>query len=83
MGYPSRIQRIKRKRSEQYYVNVPSALAHALEMTPGEVIEWTVEEKSRLVICREKTQILKAGQRAMRQRTARDRNLKNKKNHHP
>ena len=71
MGYPSRVQKIKRKRSEQYYVNVPSAIAHAMDITKGEVIEWSVENKGRLVINRKRTKPLKARQRAMRGRALR------------
>ena len=52
MGYETRIQVIKRKKSQQWYVNFPSALAQALEFTPSEVVEWVVETKDKLILLR-------------------------------
>ena len=39
MGYPTKVQLIKRKDSEQWYVNFP-AVALAMEFQKGETIEW-------------------------------------------
>ena len=52
MGYKTRIQRITRKKSQQWYVNFPSALAQALEFAKSEVVEWVVESKDKLVLRR-------------------------------
>ena len=52
MGYPTRVQLIQRKASRQWYVNFPAALAHAMEFSKGEVIEWTVQDKDTLVLRR-------------------------------
>jgi len=52
MGYPTKVQLIQRKRSQQWYVNVPAAVAHALEFTKGEVIEWVIEDKTTLILKR-------------------------------
>ncbi len=52
MGYETRVQVIKRKKSQQWYVNFPSALAQALELTPSEVVEWVVETKDKLILLR-------------------------------
>lgn len=52
MGYPTRVQLIKRPTSEQWYVNFPSAIAQAMQFKKGEVVEWFVEDKAKLVLKR-------------------------------
>ena len=52
MGFPTKLQLIKRKRSQQWYVNFPSALAQAMDFGPGEVVEWTVEDRTQLLLNR-------------------------------
>lgn len=52
MGFPTKVQLIKRKQSEQWYINLPSAVARAMEFQRGEVVEWIVEDKSQLVLNR-------------------------------
>ena len=52
MGYKTRIQVIKRKKTQQCYVNFPSALAQALEFGKSEVVEWVVETKDKLILRR-------------------------------
>ena len=52
MGYPTKIQRIKRESSEQWYVNFPSAVAQAMEFGKGEVVEWVIENKRKMVLKR-------------------------------
>lgn len=52
MGYPTSIQLIDRKKTEQWYVNFPAAVARALDFTKGEVVEWTIETRSRLILKR-------------------------------
>ena len=52
MGFPTKLQLIKRKRSQQWYVNFPSALAQAMDFGPGEVVEWAVEDRTQLVLNR-------------------------------
>jgi len=54
MGYPTKIQLIKRAKSEQWYINFPSAIAQAMEFDRGEVVEWVIEDKSRLTLKRTK-----------------------------
>lgn len=54
MGYPTKIQRIKRAKSEQWYVNFPSAVAQAIEFQQGEVVEWIIDDHQRLVLQRSK-----------------------------
>ena len=52
MGYRTKVQLIKRKKSEQWYINVPSALAQAIDLTKGEIVEWTFHNRNVLVLKR-------------------------------
>jgi bifunctional DNA-binding transcriptional regulator/antitoxin component of YhaV-PrlF toxin-antitoxin module len=52
MGFPTKIQLIKRTASEQWYINFPSAVAQAMEFEKGEVVEWVVEDKNKLILKR-------------------------------
>ena len=49
MGFPTKVQLIKRKQSEQWYINFPSAVAQAMEFERGETVEWIIEDKTQLV----------------------------------
>ena len=55
MGYPTKIQLIKRTKSEQWYVSFPAAVAKAMEFVPSESVEWIIEDKSQLVLRRIQT----------------------------
>ena len=52
MGHPTKVQVIQRQNSEQWYVNFPAAVAHALELGKGEVVEWVIEDKTTLILKR-------------------------------
>jgi antitoxin component of MazEF toxin-antitoxin module len=52
MGYATKIQVIKRKSSEQWYVNFPAAVAQAIEFNQGEVVEWIIDDHQRLILQR-------------------------------
>jgi hypothetical protein len=52
MGFPTKVQLIKRKASEQWYINFPSAIAQALDFSRGETVEWSIEDKSLLALRR-------------------------------
>lgn len=52
MPYPTKVQLIRRKESEQYYVNFPSALAQAMDFGKGEQVEWSVHDRATLVLQR-------------------------------
>ena len=52
MGLPTKIQLIKRAKSEQWYINFPSAIAQAMEFEKGETVEWIIEDKNRLSLKR-------------------------------
>ena len=52
MGFPTKVQLIQRKDSQQWYINFPSAIARAMEFQRGEIVEWIVEDKNRLLLHR-------------------------------
>jgi len=52
MGYPTKIQLIKRAKSEQWYINFPSAVAQAMEFERGETVEWLIDDHQKLVLTR-------------------------------
>ena len=52
MGFPTKVQVISREKSEQWYINFPSALAQACEFVRGEIVEWVVKDKSTLILRR-------------------------------
>jgi hypothetical protein len=52
MGFPTKVQLIHRKASQQWYINFPSALAQAMDFSRGETVEWSVEDKSLLALRR-------------------------------
>jgi hypothetical protein len=53
MGCQTKVQLIKRKESEQWYVNFPAQIAQAMEFKKGEMVEWFVEDKATLVLKRQ------------------------------
>jgi hypothetical protein len=52
MGFPTKVQLINRKASEQWYINFPSAVAQAMEFSRGETVEWIIEDKTLLALRR-------------------------------
>jgi hypothetical protein len=52
MGYPTKVQVIKRQKSEQFYVNFPAAVAQAIEFIAGEEVEWLIDDHQNLVLRR-------------------------------
>jgi hypothetical protein len=53
MGFPTKVQLIKRQESQQWYINFPSAVAQAMEFTKGEAVQWTVADKGHLILSRD------------------------------
>jgi hypothetical protein len=39
MGFPTKVQLIKRQKSIQWYINFPSTIAQAMEFQRGETVE--------------------------------------------
>jgi len=52
MPYATTVQLIQRRRSQQWYVNFPAAVANALDFSKGETVEWTIVERRRLLLAR-------------------------------
>jgi hypothetical protein len=52
MGYQTKVQLIKRKSSEQWYINFPAAIAAAMDFERGEVVEWEIVDRTNLVLKR-------------------------------
>jgi len=63
MGYPTKVQLIKRKASEQWYINFPAVLAHAMEFEKGETIEWIVKDRYALTLQRKEACSKRAGKK--------------------
>ena len=59
MPFPTKLQLIKRKASQQFYVNFPSAAAQMLDFQPGEQLEWILLDRSQLVLNRLRTPAVK------------------------
>jgi hypothetical protein len=54
MGYPTKVQVIQRKASEQWYVNFPAVLAQAMEFEKGETVEWVIKDRYALTLQRQR-----------------------------
>jgi hypothetical protein len=52
MGVPTKVQMIKRKNSNQWYVNFPAQVAQALDLRQSEVMEWHIVDKATLILMR-------------------------------
>lgn len=44
-----------KKNADQYYINFPSAIAEAMELAEGEVVEWIIEDKANMILHRPDT----------------------------
>jgi hypothetical protein len=53
MGFPTKVQCIRREESEQWYINLPSAVAQAMEFSKGETVEWSIHDKGHLILARQ------------------------------
>jgi len=54
MGYPTKMQAIKRGKGFQWFVNFPAALAAAINLKKSEVVEWEIISKDVLKLTRRK-----------------------------
>jgi antitoxin component of MazEF toxin-antitoxin module len=54
MGYVTKIQQVVRPTNQSFYVNLPSALAQAMNVEKGEQFEWIIENKNLLLLKRVK-----------------------------
>ena len=51
-GYAIKVQKVERPTNRSYYVNLPVVLAEALEIGKGEELQWLIEDKNTLLLCR-------------------------------
>lgn len=52
MPYPTKVQVIQRKQSEQWYINFPAAIAQGMDFSKGEEVLWTIADKGHLILSR-------------------------------
>jgi len=66
MGCKTKVQQIKRKNSEQWYLNFPAQVAQAMDFSRGEVVEWHVEDRATMALKRmEPPSVLKKKRRTV------------------
>jgi hypothetical protein len=53
MGYPTKVQLIRRKHSHQWYINFPAPIAEAMEFAKGECVEWIIRDRASLLLRRQ------------------------------
>ena len=54
MGYIVKVQKVDRPTNRSFYLNLPAVLAETLGIQKGEPMEWLVEDKNTLILCRAK-----------------------------
>ncbi len=52
MKTTTKVQRIVRKNSEQWYVTLPVSIAQTMGFTQSEAVEWTVTDEHHLILSR-------------------------------
>jgi hypothetical protein len=52
MGYVVKLQKVQRPTNRSFYVNLPAALADAVQLVKGEELEWFMEDKNTLILGR-------------------------------
>ena len=54
MGYPTKVQQILRKKgTDQWYINFPTPIAEAMDFQKSEVVEWSIVDKGHLILSRQ------------------------------
>jgi hypothetical protein len=51
-GYLIKVQKVDRPTNRSYYVNLPVVLAESMEIEKGEQMQWFLEDKNTLLLCR-------------------------------
>jgi antitoxin component of MazEF toxin-antitoxin module len=54
MGYLVKLQKVERPTNRSFYVNLPAAIADAIQLDKGEELEWFIEDKNTLILRRRK-----------------------------
>ena len=48
MAFPTKVQLISRKNSQQWYINFPSAVAQMMDFSKGENVLWSLHDRKTL-----------------------------------
>ena len=65
MNYPTKVQAIRRKKTAaQCYVNLPMPLAAAIDIEPGEIVEWKIDNRYKLWLIRKRPKASRAKTRS-------------------
>jgi len=59
MGYPTKVQAIKRGKSLQWSINFPAAMAGALDFKKSEIVVWEILDRDTLKLKRSKKKLQK------------------------
>ena len=72
MGHPTKVQCIRRKNGpDQWYVNFPTVMAHAMDFEKGEIVEWFVEDRANCVLHRRRVPPSPVAQKKTARRSSR------------
>lgn len=71
MSFPTKVQKINRKNSEQWYINFPSAVAQMMDFSKGEVVNWTLHDRSTLILERPDAPLSSIAVKKKRRRSSR------------
>ena len=52
MGHVIKVQKVDRPTNRSYYLNLPAVLADALRIQKGDKLQWIIEDKNTLLLCR-------------------------------
>lgn len=67
MGYPTKVQQIIRKKgTDQWYINFPTPIAEAMDFQKGEVVEWSIVDRGHLILSRHHAPPAPAGSKKKR-----------------
>jgi hypothetical protein len=69
MGYPVKVQKVERPTGRSFYVNLPVAVADALDIKKAETFEWAVEDRNTLTFTRSQKARSTARKKASRKRS--------------
>ena len=52
MSATVKVQKVERPTNRSFYVNIPAALADAINIEKGEAFVWTLEDKNTMIFSR-------------------------------
>lgn len=52
MAHRTKVQLIRRRASQQWYVNFPAAVAEVMDFQRGETVEWELVDRTQMVLNR-------------------------------